>query len=185
MKKIASQLLWPVCWLILSLWALYLLGAFYFDMSLGLPAGVTVALFFALIAGIVLRYRGRGRIVLLVSVFALITLCWLTITPSHDREWNPLKAVLPSVEFNGDKVTIRNVRDFNFTRPNEFTPAYVDRTIDLSKISVLDMYVNWWGAGGWVAHPMLSWRFEDSPPKRTSDRDWVIIEGGQQWKPLA
>lgn len=168
----------------LGLWALYLIGAFYFDMTLGMPAGVTAILFLSIIAVIVLRFRGHRRIFAFITVCALVTGVWLTIQPSHDRDWKPLKAALPKAEFNGDKVTIRNVRDFKFTGPGEFEPAYIDRTIDLSKISGLDMYVNWWLPGDLVAHPMLSWRFEDSAPitvsienREVKEKEYSLLSG--------
>lgn len=170
--------------LLMGLWALYLVGAFYFDMNLGMPAGATAALFFVGVVTIFVGFRGRRRVFLLVSLCALATAAWLGIQPSHDREWIPLKAVLPYAEFNGDLVTIHNVRDFNFTGVAEFEPAYLDRTIDLSKIIGLDMYVNWWGVGDLIAHPMLSWRFENAKPitisieNRESKADVYSLFGG-------
>ena len=68
--------------------------------------------------------------------------------------------------------------------PGEFEPAYIDRTIDLSKISGLDMYVNWWLPGDLVAHPMLSWRFEDSSPitisienREVKEKEYSLLSG--------
>lgn len=171
-------------WLVLGLWALYLVGAFYFDMNLGMPEGVTAILFLAGIFAVVLRFRGRLRILVFGAACTLVTAGWLTIQPTHDRDWTPLKAVLPYAEINGSLVTIHNVRDFNFTGIQQFEPAYLERTIDLSRVTGLDMYMNWWGAGDLIAHPMLSWRFEDAKPftisveNRESKEDLYSVLGG-------
>ena len=45
---------------------------------------------------------------------AIAPLKVVTNRPSNHRDWSPDLMVLPEAEFNGDEVTIRNVRNFTY-----------------------------------------------------------------------
>lgn len=149
-----------VGWFLAGFWALYLVGAFYYDMTLGMPAGVTSLFFIVGMIAIVMLLRGRKRIWTFVAICTLITAFWSTIKPSNDRDWVADKAVLAYAEFDGDLVTIHNVRDASYPELGVSEPQYIDRTIDLSKVRGLDLMNSYW-SNDYVAHPMFSWRFED------------------------
>ena len=60
-----------------------------------------------------------GWPVLIVGVLALSFLIWLTLRhlslrPSNDRSWVNDNERVATAEFDGDVVTIRNVRDFHW-----------------------------------------------------------------------
>jgi hypothetical protein len=86
----------------------------------------------------------------------------LTTRPSHDRAWRPEQAVLPRVSFDGDRVHVRNVRDFTFRSATDFTPAYREHTYDLRKLErvwfVLSPFNREWRG---PAHSFLSFQFAD------------------------
>jgi hypothetical protein len=58
---------------------------------------------------------------------------WGSIVPSNDREWRPEVAVLPHATIAGNFITVHNIRNFDYRTETGFTPAYYDKTFDLSK----------------------------------------------------
>ena len=48
------------------------------------------------------------------AAFLVVLTWWWLIPPSDDRDWREEVAVKPRVEIDGDRVLIRNVRNFDF-----------------------------------------------------------------------
>jgi hypothetical protein len=82
----------------------------------------------------------------------------LRIPASNDRDWQPEVSVTPHAEINGDIVTIRGVRNFDYRTASDFTPRWEDRTYDLRKLDSADIIAVYW-AGKAIAHVMLSFGF--------------------------
>ncbi len=112
------------------------------------------------------RPLGRAAVVLLGS-FAVLALWWSTLRPSNDRDWAPEYAHAPYGEITGDRLVLHNVRDFDYRSETEFTPRWETRTYDLSRLTGLDLFMSYWGSP-WIAHTILSWRFENGPPLAVS-----------------
>jgi hypothetical protein len=93
-------------------------------------------------------------------LFALLLGWWLSLPPSNNRDWQRDVAQLPAAEIQGDKVTIRNVRNFEYRSETDYTEHWETRSYDLSKLRGLDLYVIYWGSPS-IAHTILSWNFED------------------------
>lgn len=91
-------------------------------------------------------------------VFAGLLAWWGTIRPSNDREWKLEVAVLPHATFNGDLVTVQNIRNFDYRSEADFTPAYYDKTFDLRTLESVDLIASYW-AGPAIAHIFLSFGF--------------------------
>lgn len=111
-----------------------------------------------------LRKRWRaGMAAVLLSALAFGAASLASSTPNGERDWVPQQAVPPSVEFDGDSVHIRNVRNFSYVSESEFTPAYYDRSYDLSELEsawfVLTPFYGWWRGPG---HTLVSFGFSDS-----------------------
>lgn len=114
----------------------------------------------AVLAGLVLRrwrWRALGAYVI---VFAGLLAWWSTIAPSNDRDWKPEVARLPSATIDGDQVTVRNIRNFDYRTEADFTAAYYDKTFDLRKLDSVDLIASYW-AGPAIAHVFLSFGFGD------------------------
>ena len=110
------------------------------------------------------RFKVRhlfGAAALTLVLYVVIRLIF--ISPSNDREWKTEHAVMPSAEFNGPSVHVKNIRNFSYRSGGEFTPAYQDRIFDLDKIEsvwfVLSPFVPGWRG---PAHGFLSFGFADS-----------------------
>jgi hypothetical protein len=95
--------------------------------------------------------------------FVVLLGWWISIQASNDRDWAPDVARVPSVELRGDRLTFHNVRNFDYRTENDFTPRYEDRNVDLARLRGLDLFMVYWGSP-MIAHTIMSWQFEDSPP---------------------
>jgi hypothetical protein len=95
-----------------------------------------------------------------VVPFVVVLAWWLAIPPSNTRDWQPDVARLPSAEFAGDRVTIRNVRNFAYPAATGVVERWETRSYELGKVVGFDMFLSTWGARG-IAHTISSWEFSD------------------------
>jgi len=128
---------------------------------------IVIALAFAALAvgGLVIALL-RRQIVKPLLPFALafvaLLVWWSTIEPSNDRAWQPDVARLPAAEIEGDLVTLRNVRSFEYRSAVDYTERWYDRTVDLRQLDSLDLIAVYW-MGDAIAHTMLSFGFAGEP----------------------
>jgi hypothetical protein len=109
-------------------------------------------------------YRPFFRAVLLVAGgFLLVVMWWSQLAPRSDRDWTPDVARLPRATIEGSRITIENVRNFDYRSDTDFTERWETRTYDLDKVRSFDMFLTFWGPT-LIAHTIASWEFEDSPP---------------------
>jgi len=105
------------------------------------------------------RRRARAAVTGFVLLFAVLLGWWSGIEPSNDRDWQPDVARLAHAEIKGDRVTVRNVRNFAYRSETDYTPHYYDRTYDLGKLRSVDLIAVYW-MGPAIAHTILSFGFE-------------------------
>lgn len=111
----------------------------------------------ALAALCVRRWRWRGFAAYL-AVFALLVVWFRGIEPSNDRDWQTDVAVLPHAEIDGDIVTMRNIRNFEYRTETDYVPAYYDKRFDLRQLEGVDLIAVYW-MGPAVAHVFVSFAF--------------------------
>lgn len=137
--------------------------ALYYGLGGTAPALALSVLFAGLGAAAILAVVARWRRRLIAGAYCLAFACvlawWQTILPSNDRQWAPEVARLAHVEFDGDLVTVRDIRDFDYRSETDFTPRYYDRTFDLRKLQSVDLIAVYW-MGPDIAHTILSFGFE-------------------------
>jgi hypothetical protein len=95
-----------------------------------------------------------------IVLFLAVQGWWLGIEPSNDRQWLPDVARLSRATFDGDLVTIENVRNFRYRSETDYDENWETRTYDLSKLVGVDMFLSYWGSP-MIAHTITSWEFED------------------------
>ena len=150
---IAPVVLLALAWASLALW---------FDGPSARPfAGLPAGVFLVTAVGVLARLRPRRRGLALVGLTWLLVLgWWLLIAPSNDRDWQPDVSRVPSATFAGDRVTIHNVRDFDYRSETDFTERWENRTYDLNRIRGADLLLSYWGPT-LIAHTIMSFEFED------------------------
>ncbi len=85
---------------------------------------------------------------------------WRSLRPSNDRDWRADVARLATAVVAGDRVTVRNVRNFTYRTVDDFDERWEERTYDLARLDGLDVFFIDWGAP-LVNHTILSWSFDD------------------------
>jgi hypothetical protein len=148
----------------LALAVLWAAGALRFDFPWeSLRSAVAIG-WLLLVGAALVRVRPFWRAFTAVAVAWLVLLAWwLTLKPSQERDWQAEVAETPWAEIEGDRVTLHNVRHTAYRSLTDFTPQWETRTVQLSKLTGIDLFVNYWGSP-WMAHPILSFQFEDAPP---------------------
>ena len=130
-------------------------------------AGVRRALAWTFVAlgaaAVVALAARRGRRIAagaFVAGLVAVLVCWAGATPSNSRDWQPEVAVLPWAEIDGDRVTVHNIRNFDYRTETDFTPRYYDRTFDLRRMDRVDLLAVYW-MGPAIAHLFVSFGFGD------------------------
>ena len=126
----------------------------------GLLAG---GLALAVVAAFALLRPVRRAAVAWALLFGGVALWWSSLAPSNERDWLVDVSRSPSAAFDGNRVTIRNVRNFDYRSESDYSERWEERTLDLSKIRGVDLFLSYW-SGPYIAHTIASWDFEDGPP---------------------
>lgn len=116
------------------------------------------------------------------STCAVITLYYLSITPSLDRNWADDVAKLPEISFEGRNVTINNFRNFSYRSNQDFDTNYETRTYNLDDLEGSDFIISYWGGHRSIGHTFISFRFKDQSPISISVE--VRKEKGESYHPV-
>jgi len=151
--------------LLLVIWAAWAGGALHYDLPDSWPSGLVVGAFFVAVAAALIFVKGgwRPKVAVVAALCAVVNGWWLTIEASNDRDWQPNVSVEPWAEIDGVLVTIHGFRDCDYRTELDYTAHWNTRTVDLSKLTGIDMILTYWGSP-WIAHPFVSFQFEDSDP---------------------
>src|SRR4051812_24728279 len=57
---------------------------------------------------------------------------------TNNRNWAPNQAVLPTADFNGNLVTVHNVRNTTYRTAEDYTVRHYDKTYDLNRLDTVD-----------------------------------------------
>jgi hypothetical protein len=94
--------------------------------------------------------------------FAALLLWWHQIKPSNEREWADDVARMTTgvIDLGADRVTLRNVRHFDWRTRTDYTQRWETRVYDLRGLSSLDMILSYWSMPA-IAHVLISFGFDD------------------------
>ena len=98
-----------------------------------------------------------------LSILALFVAAVIFVVlrrPSNDRDWSPDQQLLAQVMIAGDRVEIRNLRNFECRSASDYTLRYETRVFDLNKLDSVWFLVEPFGQMG-AAHTLLSFGFGD------------------------
>lgn len=142
-----------VAWAVLALW---LDG----PQSRTLAGMLVVGLVLVIVLSLALvRPLLRGLAISVLPIVA-VALWWSSIAPSNTRDWTPDVARTARATFDGNSVTIQNVRNFNYRSENDYDQRWETRTYDLDRIQGVDLFLSFWGPTE-IAHTIVSWDFDD------------------------
>ena len=113
--------------------------------------------------------------------FAAICLWYALIPASNDRDWQADVARVASIDFDGDRFTIHNLRNFRYRSADDFDEVWESRDYDLAGLRSTDLYFSYWGPKN-IAHTMLSFGFENGDYLAVSVETRKEI--GEEYDPL-
>ena len=145
-----------VAWASLALW---IDGPSSPVMAMMLAVTFSVGCLFTLVF---LRPFSRAVLVIGCGLF-VVGAWWNQLAPRLDRDWTPDVARLPRATIDGNRITIQNVRNFDYRSDTDFTERWETRTYDLDQVRHFDMFLSFWGPT-MIAHTIASWEFENAPP---------------------
>lgn len=143
----------------LNAWAM---AALYFDFSRAgrewLPPViylVVLTFFLAIVKSRVFRVGAS-----FLGLF-IVLICWLSLRPSNDRDWQANLSRTSWAEIAGDRVTIHNFRHFYYREEADFTCEWLTKQVFLSQVRGVHFFVDYWNSP-WIAHPIISLQFGDN-----------------------
>src|SRR6202051_1709811 len=124
-------------------------------LSVALWAGFSLTVMIAL---------GHGRATIALLAFAVafggLLIWWQRIAPSNDRIWADDVAQMTTGSVDGNRVTLRNVRNFDWRTNADYTQRWETRDYDLDRLESVDMIMSYW-TGPAIAHMLISFGFDD------------------------
>ena len=120
---------------------------------------------------------------LLSLVLAWLLFRHLRLRPSNERFWVNDNARMATAEFDGDKVTIRNVRDFVWRSTRDYDERWIDVTMSLDKMAKIWFVLEYFEPKKkQMAHTILS--FETDEGQRIACSIEVRRERGERYHPI-
>lgn len=103
----------------------------------------------------------RRHAALAVLAAALLPFAYVQVAEqaSNERDWSPDQRMLARAEFDGERVTVRNLRNFEYRSESDYVERYDTRTYDLSKLDSMWFVVERLGEKPGIAHTLLSFGF--------------------------
>lgn len=105
--------------------------------------------------------RGAAWLPVCLVPLALVLVGWFGLQPGRDRDWQPDVARTPTATLDGDRLTVRNVRNFAWGPDDSIlAERWEERSYDLSQLRHVDLAASYW-AGEAIAHLIVSFGFDD------------------------
>jgi hypothetical protein len=160
MKRYFSFIAMGLFFIVAAVMTLWAMAAIYYSNLPWYFLRTGAAVIFLLVGvGIFIVVRPfRKAVLIFIAVFAAVLVWWLLIPASNNRDWQPDVAVLPSAVFDGNMVTIHNIRNCDYHSETDYTVSYYDKTFDLSKLKGADLFICYWGPT-LIAHTIMSFDF--------------------------
>src|SRR3984885_16203080 len=113
---------WFLCPAVLIAWAtlaIYYSNLPWTRLRLVLAVGFAAFAIWALFLS-----RQRWMSLAPIVLFLGVVVWWITISPSHDRNWRAEVAVMPRAVIDGDRARITGVRNFDYRGRDVFSVRY-------------------------------------------------------------
>jgi hypothetical protein len=106
-------------------------------------------------------WRGHGAICAgaFVLGFAGLLVWWCRLRPTNCADWADDVSRMSAGEICGNRVTLHNVRNFDWRTNTDYTQRWETRTYDLDGLRSVDMVMSYW-RGPAIAHMVTSFGFD-------------------------
>jgi hypothetical protein len=94
------------------------------------------------------------------AAFGALLTWWQRIAPSNDRIWADDVAQMTTGTVDGNRVTLHNVRNFDWRSISDYTERWETRGYDLDRLISVDMIMSYWNRPA-IAHMLISFGFDD------------------------
>jgi hypothetical protein len=108
---------------------------------------------------------------------------WMSLRPRLDRDWAADVARQATGTITGDRLVMRDVRNFEWRSDDDFDERWETRTYDLDRLESVDLFVCTWDTRA-IAHIIVSFGFEDQAPlafsieiRRQRSEPWSGVGG--------
>lgn len=108
----------------------------------------------------------RATLLLLVATCLGCSGFTKVLAPSNSRNWSADQAVLPYAQFQGNQVTVRNVRFCRYFNEDAYVVNHYDQTYDLNDLKSVDFFIIPFENMPAIAHTMLSFEFVSDKGKK-------------------
>lgn len=95
------------------------------------------------------------------AAFAILLVWWHQLPPSNEYIWADDVAQITSGIVEGQRITLRNVRNFDWRSDSDYTQRWETRDYDLDKLRSVDMIMSYW-SGPAIAHMLVSFGFDNA-----------------------
>jgi hypothetical protein len=159
----STRLLGGAIWLLafvtlcfVTVWAAAAISVDLRVTNLSLPA--TIIYLISVVATLILLRFSLASLGICFALFAGVVFWWWSIQATGKRDWQPDVAETAWTERDGDKITIHNLRNFDYEPGQQPKPRWETKVVDLSQLRGMDLFINFWGST-LICHPIVSFQF--------------------------
>ena len=105
----------------------------------------------------------RSKVMMIILIPLIVWILYLVLkTPTNTANWQTQYELLPTVDLEGDNISIKNMRDFRYHANDSIAEVrYLDQDYQLSKFKKAWYGISHFGANN-LAHVFISFEFEDN-----------------------
>jgi hypothetical protein len=151
--------MWTLAFAILCLVTIWAAAALSIDLPASNLSQPLALLYLIVVTAILFLFKFRWvSLGIGFALFAGVALWWWSIKPSSNRDWQTEVAETAWTQRDGDKITIHNLRNFDYEPGQPAKPRWETRVVDLGQLRGVDLYINFWGST-LICHPIVSFQF--------------------------
>lgn len=126
----------------------------------------------------------QGIVVTIFGIaLCLVIIRHLMLKPSNNRSWVNDNDRLANAEFDGDYVTIKNIRDFNWRSTRDYDEKWIEKKFNLTEVSKIWFFLEYFDPKKrQMAHTILGFEFDDG--SRICCSIEVRREKGEKYHPI-
>ena len=126
----------------------------------------------------------EGIVIVIFGIaLCLVIIRHLMLKPSNNRSWVNDNDRLANAEFDGDYVTIKNIRDFNWRSTRDYDEKWIEKKFNLTEVSKIWFFLEYFDPKKrQMAHTILGFEFDDG--SRICCSIEVRREKGEKYHPI-